>query len=449
VQIGLPYFNQVTGKNINFESGNIFFIIAALIIITLVTGVIAGSYPAFYLSSFEPASVLKGKSALQSSHSFMRRSLVVFQFVIAICLVCGMIIISKQLNFIQEKNLGFNSSHKIVLPLRTETAQKNYGSMEIELGKLSSVNKVTATNYIPGSPVWSDFQLYTQGGNMETATHFRNNWVEPNYISVLGIKLIAGRNFSENRATDAHKKVLINREGAKQLGFTPETVLSQNLYFDWHGETTEFEVIGVMEDYHQVSLKEKIYPLLFRIDDVNTTYPYAIVDVDARNLDATIASCEQVWKTLNSDTPFEYSFLDENIQKQYDEDKKIASVISGFTIIAMIISCLGLYGLSTYMAERRFKEIGVRKVMGASVQQIVSMMSGEFMKLVCIAFVIAVPLSWYAIGKWLEGFAYKTSVDATIFIYAGLAAGLIALVTVSFESIRAATGNPVKALRNE
>src|SRR6185436_12142545 len=164
---------------------------------------------------------------------------------------------------------------------------------------------------------------------------------------------------------------------------------------------------------------------------------------------ATIASFEKTWKVINSDTPFEYAFLDENIQKQYEEDRKVSGVISAFTAIAMIISCLGLYGLSTYMAERRFKEIGVRKVLGANVSQIVAMMSGEFVKLVLIAFLIATPLSWYGINQWLQGFAYKTSADAVVFILGGLGAVLIALFTISFESIRAATGNPVNALRNE
>jgi putative ABC transport system permease protein len=308
------------------------------------------------------------------------------------------------------------------------------------------VKGFTGTNYIPGSQIWTDFHVYPQGGNMETATHFRNNFVELNYLNILGVRIIAGRNFSENRESEVNK-VIINREGVKQLGFTPENVIGEPLYFDWQGEKTIFEVIGVMEDYHQVSLKEEIFPLLFRVSDQR--YDFAIVNVDARNFQQTIHAMEQTWQKVNSDTPFEYSFLDENIQKQYAEDEQISGIITTFSIIAMIISCLGLYGLSTYMAERRFKEIGVRKVMGASVQQIVGLMSGEFVKLVCIAFVVAVPLSLYAINKWLESFAYKTTPDVTVFLYAGFTALLIALITVSFESIRAATGNPVNALRNE
>lgn len=204
-----------------------------------------------------------------------------------------------------------------------------------------------------------------------------------------------------------------------------------------------------MDDYHQVSLKEAIYPLVFRIPPTENSHAFMIVDINPGDFSGSIRGVESAWKAINPDTPFEYSFLDENIRNQYEEDRRVSQVISSFTVIALIISCLGLYGLSTYMAERRFKEIGIRKVMGATVSQIVAMMSGEFMKLVAIAFVISIPVSWYGITKWLEGFAYRTQADVWVFVYAGTGALAIALLTVSFESIRAASNNPVQALRNE
>lgn len=448
VQLALPVFNQVTGKLITFSTSNIAFVLFSLSGIAIITGLVAGSYPAFYLSSFQPAAVLKGKAVYASSNSFLRRSLVVFQFVIAIALVCGMIIITKQLKFMEAKHLGFSADHKIVLPLRTQTAQANYTALRNELSKLASVNGITATNYIPGSNIFSDFGLYPQGSSMEKAVLVRNNWVEPNYLDLMDMKLIAGTNFPEVRSAESWRKVILNREAAKQLGFSPEEIVGQPLYFDWQGETYQFEVIGVMENYHQVSLKEVIKPVLFRVNET-PNHATMIVDVDGRDIPHTLSSFEDAWKIINSDTPFEYSFLDENIQKQYNEDQKMSLMITLFTIIAMIISCLGLYGLSTYMAERRFKEIGVRKVMGASVNQIVGLMSKEFLKLVIIAFVIAVPLAWYTMNKWLEGFAYKMTIDALIFLYAGVGALAIALLTVSFESLKAASANPVKSLRSE
>jgi putative ABC transport system permease protein len=448
VQLALPAFNQITGKSIVLANTNLLFIFSALAAITLVTGFVAGSYPAFYLSSFQPATVLKGKSAAHGGNSWLRRSLVVFQFVIAITLVCGMVVINKQLKYIQEKDLGFSATNKIVLPLRTGTAQRNYEALRNELLKTSGVNDATASNYIPGSPIWSDFSIFKRGESMEKAVRVRNVSVEPNFIDVLGIKLIAGRHLSTNRESDSENKIIVNREAARQLGFSPEKIIGEPLYFEWQGQRNEFEVIGVMEDYHHVSLKEAIYPLVFRMPRNLTNHDFLVADINSGNFSQSISAFESAWKTVNPETPFEYTFLDENVQKQYEEDRKVSRVISTFTVIAMIISCLGLYGLSTFMAERRFKEIGVRKVMGASVRQIVGMMSGEFVKLVCIAFVIAVPLAWYGINQWLEGFAYRTTPGATVFILSGVIALLIALLTVSFESIRAASNNPVNALRN-
>lgn len=448
IQLALPAFNQVTTKNISLESANVYFIVLALIGITVVTGVIAGSYPAFYLSSFQPANVLKGKSLLHSSNSVLRKSLVVFQFVIAITLVCGMFAVTRQLRFMQEQDLGFSPMHKLVFPLRTPTAQKNYTAISSELSKLGHVKAVTGTAYVPGEIVFSDFGLYPKGGSMDKATLIRNNVVEPNYLKTMGIPLIAGSNFPETKYKDSDRRLILNREAATQLGFKPEDIVGENLYFEWQGERYEFRVIGVMENYNQQSLKEKIYPLLFRVEE-EPNYDFMVVELESADFTSTLASIEETWKTMNNDTPFEYSFLDDNIQKQYEEDRKAGMVISTFTIIAMIISCLGLYGLSTYMAERRFKEIGVRKVMGASVRQIVTMINSEFTKLVAVAFVISIPLAWYSIHTWLESFAYKAPISVVIFIVAGIAALLIALITVSFESIKAATQNPANALRNE
>lgn len=448
VQLILPLFNELTGKIISLSEDNIFFILPTLVAITIVTGLIAGSYPAFYLSSFQPAKVLKGKSMLQSSNSILRKSLVVFQFVIAIALVCGMVIVTRQLRFMQEADLGFNADHKIILPLRTGTAQNSYVALDAELGKLANVNGVSGANALPGQPIFTDFFLYAAGGNVENGKRVRNNWVQPDYLDVLGINLIAGSKFSDQRDSLSQFRVIINEKAAREFGLTPNKAIGESLFREWQGQLFKFEVIGVMEDYHQSALKEEIYPILFRVaEDSNCNY--AILDIEGEDFTATLSAVEKTWNSVVADTPFEYSFLDEDIQKQYGEDKKISGIITGFTVIAMIISCLGLYGLSTFMAERRFKEIGVRKVMGASVQQIVGMMSGEFLKLVMIAFIISVPLAWYAISAWLEAFAYKTPLDLSVFLIAGSSALFIALITISVESLRAASTNPVKALRNE
>jgi putative ABC transport system permease protein len=447
VQVGLPVFNDLTGKAIAYDTQNAGFFLLALVGIALVTGLVAGSYPAFYLSSFQPAETLKGKFAMSNSSGLLRRSLVIFQFMIAIALVCGMLTISKQLQFMQEKNLGFDANAKIVLPLRTESALTSYESLQQEIQRNGAVTLVSGADYLPGSHIWTDSFFYPDGGQMATAIDVRRDAVDPQFIKVLGIKLIAGRDFSDNRKMDEHNLIL-NRTAAERLGFSPEEIVGQNIYSEWQGNKFASRVIGVMEDYHQTGLKDEIYPIALRLS-AKPRYDFMIVAVQTKNFDETIKSLEQTWKGIVADTPFEFSFLDENISHQYDEDKRISRIITSFTLIAMLISCLGLYGLSSFMAERRFKEIGIRKVMGANVSQIVGMMSKEFVILVVIAFVISVPLAWYAMSQWLEGFAYRISIDPMLFVFAGAAALLVALFTVSFESMKAALHNPVDSLRNE
>lgn len=449
VQMTLPFFNQLTGKTISFGTENIYYFVLALASIAIITGIVAGSYPAFYLSSFQPAQVLKGKFNLGNASGWLRRTLVVFQFMIAITLVCGMLIISHQLRFMQDKDLGFDSHAKIILPLRTHTAQNNYDGLLKEFQKNSAVKLVSGAEYVPGSTIWSDMAYYTEGGNMEKAILNRRNRVDYGYLELMEIKLIAGRSFTNNRPMESQNKIIINRAATRKFGFEPEQMIGQRLYFDWQGQQYSHEVIGVMEDYHQNSLKEEINPVLFEMSSESTRYDFLVASVTTGNFDNTISSLETTWKSLVTDTPFEYSFLDETIQKQYDEDRKVSSIITCFTFIAMAICCLGLYGLSTYMAERRIKEIGVRKVLGASIKQIVAMMSTEFVKLVVLAFVISMPIAWYAMNRWLEGFAYREPIHLTVFVYAGVTALAIALLTVGFESVKAASANPVNSLRNE
>ncbi len=449
VQLALPMFNGLTGKTISFDTENIAFFLLALVGIAIVTGIVAGSYPAFYLSSFQPAEVLKGKFKMSNSSGWLRQSLVVFQFMIAITLVCGMIVISRQLTFMQNKDLGFDSHTKIVLPLRTENARRSYDGLQRELQMESAIKNVTGTQYVPGASVWNDQFFYPDGGKKETAIDNYRVVVDFGYMRLMGIKLLAGQDFTGNRQLESDHRFIINRTSAEKFGFTPEGAVGQHIYAEGNGKKYSYEIIGVMEDYHQQNLKEVIRPLMFQLADSTDYFSFVVADVSTENFKEAVSSIGKIWNEQVSDTPFEYSFLDESLQKQYDEDRKVSNIISSFTIIAMLISCLGLYGLSSYMAERRFKEIGVRKIMGASVKQIVGMMSKEFIKLVLVAFIISVPLAWYGMTAWLSGFAYKTDIDFFIFVYAGTAALLVALLTVSFESLKAAIANPVESLRNE
>lgn len=449
VQLVLPSFNEVTDKTISINPENLPSILVASFLLILITGLVAGSYPAFYLSSFQPAQVLKGKLNMGNSSGLLRQSLVVVQFVIAIVLTCGIFIISDQLTFMQEKNLGFDAHAKIVVPLRTNNAQHQYDALKKELLQNSNIKAVSACDYTPGSRIWSDMMFYPDGGNMDKAILNQRNNVDVGFVEMLGIKLLAGRSFTDNRTMDSRFKVMVNQKSAEKLGFTPENAIGEKVHFDWRGKKYDFEIIGVMENFHQTSLHDEISPIMFELTDSTNRYGYMMASVASANFEETVKSIEKIWKAQVSDTPFEYSFLDKNIQKQYEEDQKISKIITSFGVMAMIICSLGLYGLSSYMAERRFKEIGIRKVMGASVNQIVTMMSAEFVKLVLIAFVIALPLAWYGMTRWLEGFAYRVPVSWMVFALAGLAALSIALITVSFESVKSAMGNPVDSLRSE
>jgi putative ABC transport system permease protein len=332
--------------------------------------------------------------------------------------------------------------------LRTEEAHKQYEVLKKEIAHNSDVRGVSGSSFIPGTPIYRDFNFYLDGGSMQKTVDITRNVVDAGYLELLRMKLIAGRTFTDNRRMESHNFIL-NRTAVVAFGSTPEKIIGQNLHFDWQGVRYDFEVIGVMEDFHHNSLHEAIKPTLFEMEVNLKRYDYVIASVSPAHFEETVKNMEHTWKALVLDTPFEYSFLDQTIQKLYDEDRRVSKIISSFGIIAMIICAFGLYGLSSYMAERRVKEIGIRKVMGASVRQIVAMMSTEFVRLVLIAFVIAVPVAYYGMTQWLEGFAYKVSIGWLVFASAGLVALGIALITVSYESIKSALGNPIDSLRSE
>lgn len=449
LQASLPAFNNLTGKVITLDSSATLFLAFALASIAVATGLLAGSYPAFYLSSFQPAQVLKGKTGIASANGFLRQSLVVFQFVIAIALGCSMLVIVDQMRYMQEEDLGFKSGARLVLPLRTETATKAYTTLTQELAKRADVTGVSGANYLPGEMVWNDMLYYPDGGSMETALMIRRNVVDAGYLELLEVPLVAGRTFSNNRTLESARKVIINRTSAKQLGFTPEEIVGRPLHFDWRGEHYSFEVIGVMEDYHHMTLRDEIFPLLFEVSADANRYQNVVLSIQTSDFESTLAGLQDIWKQQVGDTPFEYKFLDQTMQALYEDDRRVSSIATSFTIIAMLICCLGLYGLSSFMAERRFKEIGIRKVMGASLPEIAAMMSREFVRLILIAFVIAAPLSWYFMTRWLAGFAYQTTMSVWTFALAGASALVIALLTVSYESLKAASANPVNSLRTE
>ncbi len=453
VQLALPLFNYVTQKQLSLTGTNLLFLAAALFAVALITGIIAGSYPAFYLSSFQPAAILKDKLLSGGGGNWLRKSLVVVQFIISITLISSIAIIYTQMNYIRSQSLGFNPEYNVTFPLRTVEAKESYANFKDQLQTLTGVSTVSGGTSLPSTFLLRDFSLYKQGGSMQDAIHHFVIYTDENYFETLGINLIAGRDFIFETDSSAYtselQRIIVNQSSLKQLGLSLEEAIGSFIMTDWAGTIRRHEIIGVVEDFHHASLHEEISPLLFQIPTEMNGFLFATVSIDSKNFQTFNEQVAQLWKELNPNTPFESILMTQHVKQQYEADERMAMVITSFTTIALIISCMGLYGLSIYVAERKTKEIGIRKVMGASVTNIVQMLTTDFIKLIAIAFAIAVPISYYFMNEWLQTFSFHVKMSVWIFIIAGAASFLVAWLTVGFESVKAALSNPVNSLRNE
>lgn len=451
--LALPIINEVTGKSLGINTTNIGFIFAALAAIGIVTGLAAGSYPAFFLSAFEPVKVLKSKNLSSDGSQWIRKALVSFQFVITICLVSSILIIHKQINYINDKPLGFDHEQVIMVPLRTEQASNNFVSLKNKFEQISGIEAVSGTTSLPSTTLFRDFGLYAQGSTMEKAVLHRVVNVDEDYFDALKIRIVKGRDF--NAATDTFSyvhtdnKVIVNQASLKVFNLTEDEAIGYKLMTEWNGTIRKHEIIGVVEDFHQFSLHRPIAPLLFLVPPGRSEYVYLTASIATENIASIQEQMKTSWNSVVTDAPFEFQYLGESVAKQYESESKMSMMLSWSATIAIVICCLGLYGLSVYVAERRVKEIGIRKVLGASVSTIVKMLSLDFIKLIIIAFVVATPLGYYAMDKWLSGFAYKVEPGIFVFILSGVITFTIAWLTIGFESLKAASGNPIKALRSE
>ena len=443
VLILLPWLNNLTGSSLAPEILYNFNIISIIIVLGLVTGLLSGIYPALYLSKFRPITVLKGVFSIKTSTVNFRKILVVFQFAIALVLIVSVIVISRQINYMQSKELGFNKEQKLVIPLKDQQAQGQFAVFSNELSKVQDVQSTSGCAYYPSKNVLSDFPVYTAGKNMNSAELMRINRVSGSYFPSMGITIKEGRNFT---VADTINQTIVNEKALKVLNIDEKKAIGTRLYFDYGGGINEFEIVGVTSDYNYASLKKEIEPLMsFYTRNPN----YMIVNARSSNFKNLLADIGTIWKKLVPTSPFQYTFLDDDIQKQYEEEKIFEKISNSFTVLAILISCLGLFGLAMFTAQQRVKEIGIRKVLGASVTGIVSMLSKDFLKLVFISILIASPLSWWLMNKWLQDFAYKINIGIWIFLLAGMIALFIALLTVSFQAIKAAVVNPVRSLRTE
>ena len=443
VQLLLPFLNSITDGNVKIDITKNFDIILLTGAIALITGLLAGIYPALYLSNFKPVSVLKGVFKLNPTSILLRKGLVIFQFSIAIVLIIGVLIISEQMSFMQTKDLGFNQSQKIILSLPNEQAQAQFYALKNELLTQKEVKNVGGTTYYPSTKIISDMLIFKSGGSRDEALLVKSNGLEIDFFKTLDIKLIAGRNFTPSDTTN---QIVLNEKAVKDLKLDMKTVIGTQVFSGSGSDMQTLIIIGVHKDYNNNSLKTDIDPMMSYLDN---TPDYAILDVQANNYASFFTNTENIWKKIAPSAPFEYTFLDEDIQQQYTQENTLKKVVNSFTVIAILICCLGLFGLAMFTAEQRTKEIGVRKVLGASVFSITTLLSKEFLRPVLVAFIIASPVAYLAMNQWLQGFVYHINIGWKSFALAGICTVLITLLTVSYQAIRAALTNPVKSLRTE
>lgn len=442
----ISYFNDIAGKDLVLLDLMNPGILLTLFILPFLVGGLAGTYPAFFLSSFQPISVLKGKINQGFKKSHLRSGLVVFQFATSIILIISTIVVFLQLDFIQNKKIGFNKDQVLIIR-GTRVLETNADAFKDEVAKMNGVKSASFAGYIPVSnSSRSDNTFSTEPVMTDKTALSMQIWnIDYNYIPTMGMELSEGRNFSAEYGSDS-TGIIINETTAKLIG--GDDLIGKKIYANDGnpGSSTPMTIIGIVKNFNFESLRQNVGPLSFRLGNNKWAAAFRIDASDASDL---ISNIENKWKEMAPGMPFSYDFLDESFDQMYRAEQRIGKVALSFAILAILIACLGLFGLATYMAEQRTKEIGVRKVLGATVPSIVSLLSQDFIKLVLIAAIIAFPLSWWAMNSWLEEFAYRINIGWWVFLMAGISAILIALVTVSYQAIKAAIANPVKSLRTE
>ena len=441
VKLGLPAFNNISGKDISLGIQPLF----ALVGLGLFVGLIAGLYPAFYLSSFKPIEVLKGKFVSSDKSFGFRNSLVVFQFFISVALIIGTIVVYRQMKFIQNKDLGYDKDEVITIP-DSHVLGKNELVYEQQMLQDPRVINATRSGYKPAGPTNYNNALAYPETNDQLIVDGVDYHVDENYIPTLGIQVVSGRNFSKDFPTDS-SGIILNETAVKALGWNNNDALGKVVIRENsdRGKNAPYHVIGVVKNFNFKSLHEAVSPLFMSLAPESGL----IFKIKTADVAGLIASMKKNWDKFDTGEPFSYAFLDDLYNKSYSAEQKTGTILNIFSLLTIFVACLGLFGLVTYTSEQRTKEIGIRKVLGASVSQITKMLSKEFLKLVLLASVIAFPIAWWGMNKWLQNFAYRVNVSWWIFVVAAVFALLIALITVSFQAIKAAIANPVDSLRSE
>ena len=450
VQLFQPLFNGFVGKELSLRTlvNPIFLLVAFTIII--IGCIFSGGYVSFVLSAFKPVTTLKGKIEHSTRGIVLRKGLVVFQFAISIVFVIATIVLYKQLSYMQTENLGMKLDELLVIQGPTVTsegqADRNL-NFKNQLAGLAFVKKISGSNNVPGR----GYNFSTSGITRlisapgDEKKSYNMLIADQNFFNTYGIQLVQGRPFTENealRSWNNEHKVILNQKAATQLGFDPgENIIGKKIMWG-----KEYEIVGLVKDYHHLSLRSSIEPIVYL---ASVSFVYFTVETDASNMASKIDTIEKMYKTSFPGNPFEYFFADDSFDQQYRQDKQLGNVFIASALVAIFIACLGLFGLAAFSAQQRVREIGVRKVLGADIKDIIVLLSGDFIILVIVAIIIGSPIAWWIMHSWLQEFPYRTSLDWWVFVLAGTAAIAIAVSTVSMQALRAAKMNPVKSLRSE
>lgn len=438
----LPLVNQLTQGNVGLVALLDWKVLSILLVLGILTGVIAGIYPALVLSSIKPIRVLKGATILNSGNGIFRKGLVVFQFVISIGLISGVSIITEQVRFSQNKDMGYDKDNLIAIRLGTEEAYTQFQTLKTNMSTISGIKSVSGCNVYPSQFVGGDLGAHLPGGDSKNQILIKHNGVNTGYLKTVGTKLLAGRELK----IEDDNEIVVNKATIDAFNIKLEDAIGSKILSAYEDNIDTYEIVGVTENFHFASLKEDVEPLLMYLDN---SVDWLLVKTETKDFESILSQMDTAWKKTNKTTPFVYTFVDKEVEKLIAEEKRLANISVVFTALAIIISCLGLFGLISFMAEQKKKEIGIRKVLGAKVSSVMKMLTKDFFILIVIAMFIATPLAYYLMENWLQDFTYRISISWWIFAAAGIATLLITLATVSFQAIKAATANPVDALRTE
>lgn len=446
IELAEPLFYDILNKPLSISLYENYFGIIIIVSVTLLVGVLSGIFPAIFLSNFNPAKIFKKMLSINFSYEFLRKSLVVLQFSTSIFLIIAIAVIYQQLHFVNSKELGFDREKVIVVKARSDV-NKKFDAFRNELLKNKNILNVSGTSDIPGRGANAS-RFVPEGTSHENPVMLPITLVGYDFAESMDIEITKGKNFSRNFPSDVSEGFLLNNKAVQKLGWENGPIgKKMELYAPGTNEIGKSGyVIGVVDDYHYESLHSEVKPLVLSFSN---NYTYYLVRFDKGNFDDQLKYVESTWNTFSPEWPFESFFLDKDLEQSYENDQQLGTIVNYFALIAIIISCMGLFGLATYSAEKRVKEIGIRKVLGASVDNIVRLLSLDFIKLVLIANVISWPIAYYIMNSWLEDFAYRIDLNIWIFILAGLVTLLLALLTITFKTLRAALANPVDSLKYE